>query len=181
MQKGQPDLAREEFEKAAAATGDEEKLAAAELQEFIAKVSGAKLEIVTLPPDGKPTGPAVVLGARFARTLGFGTELDKYVQIAWPQASVGDGVVRGEVVYIDHFGNAITNIAAADIAKLARHAPSVFLRGEEVCAVKNYYQEVTSGEAVAVIGSSGFLEIAINGGHAVRALGVRLGEPVEVK
>jgi hypothetical protein len=110
----------------------------------------------------------------------FGTELDKYVQIAWPQVSVLDGAVRGEVVYIDHFGNAITNIAAVDLAKLARHTPSVFLRGEEVCAVKNYYQEVTSGEPLAAIGSSGFLEIAINGGHAVRALGVRLGEPVEV-
>ena len=109
-----------------------------------------------------------------------GIELSKYVQLAWPQTSMRDGAVHGEVVYVDHFGNAITNIAAADLAKLAHHAPSVFLRGEEVCAVKNYYQEVASGEALAVIGSSGFLEIAINGGHAVRALGVRLGEPVEV-
>jgi S-adenosylmethionine hydrolase len=110
----------------------------------------------------------------------FGTELTKYVQVAWPQASVRDSVVHGEVVYIDHFGNAITNITAADLAKLAQHAPSVFLRSEEVCAVKNYYQEVASGEAVAVIGSSGFLEIGVNGGHAVRALGLRLGESVEL-
>jgi len=110
----------------------------------------------------------------------FGMELNKYVQISWPQVSVLDGAVHGEVVYIDHFGNAITNVAAADLAKLAQHAPSVFLRGEQVCAVKNYYQEVASGEAVGVIGSSGFLEIGVNGGHAVRALGLRIGEPVEV-
>ena len=109
-----------------------------------------------------------------------GVELGKYVQLPWPQASVRDGVVQGEVVYIDRFGNAITNIAAADLAKLARHAPSVFLRSEEVCAVKNYYQEVANGELLAVIGSSGFLEIAINGGHAACALGLRLGEPVEI-
>ena len=110
----------------------------------------------------------------------FGAELTKYVQVAWPQVSVCDGVVHGEVVYIDHFGNAITNIAPADLTKLTRHAPTVFLRSEEVCPVKNYYQEVASGEAVAAMGSSGFLEIAVNGGHAARALGLRLGEPVEV-
>jgi S-adenosylmethionine hydrolase len=109
-----------------------------------------------------------------------GMELNKYTQLAWPQVSVLDEAVHGEVIYIDHFGNAITNIAAADLARLTHHALEVFLRGEEVCGVKNYYQEVARGEPLAAIGSSGFLEIAINGGHAVRALGLRLGEPVEV-
>jgi len=74
--------------------GDDEKLAAAELREFVEKISGADLPVVTAPVGRLPEGNLVLLGPVFAREAGFGQELD-----ALPK----DGFVirtRGNRLYI---------------------------------------------------------------------------------
>ncbi|HRJ73202.1 MAG TPA: DUF4838 domain-containing protein [Terrimicrobiaceae bacterium] len=82
-----PDMSKEELEKIRPQrmaklkaeiekVGDEELLAAQELQEFLEKMSGAKLEIVEAAPDRIPDGPAILLGSDFARAAGLGKRLD---------------------------------------------------------------------------------------------------------
>ena len=57
--------------------GDEEKLAAEELQTFLRKISGTAPELRTLDAGAKlPDGPAILLGAALARQAGLGKELD---------------------------------------------------------------------------------------------------------
>ncbi|MFW6061094.1 MAG: DUF4838 domain-containing protein [Phycisphaeraceae bacterium] len=57
--------------------GDEEVLAAEELQRYVEKISGAKLEIVRANPDeAMSTGPAILLGGELARQAGFGEAID---------------------------------------------------------------------------------------------------------
>ena len=85
-------------------------------------------------------------------------------RVQWPPARVENDVLSGEVVYIDRFGNAITNISN-DLLKLGSTL-AVFLRGKMLCPLRDFYQAVAPGRPVAVPGSSGYLEIAINGGHA---------------
>ena len=72
-------LAQDNYTKQLAQTpdADEERLAAAELQEIIAKISGAKLEIVAAPAGKLPDGPAIVLGTTLARLAGCGAEVDQ--------------------------------------------------------------------------------------------------------
>jgi len=41
--------------------------------------------------------------------------------------------LRGQVIYVDHFGNLATNVSAADLAGLAIHAPSIGV-GASACA-----------------------------------------------
>lgn len=57
--------------------GDEEKLAATELQEIIEKISGAKLPIMTADGLKIPEGPTIVIGAALARQRGLGPQIDK--------------------------------------------------------------------------------------------------------
>jgi S-adenosylmethionine hydrolase len=83
--------------------------------------------------------------------------------------------LRGEVVHLDHFGNAITNLPASRV--LASGATKVTVGGKSV-PLRECYADVPRGKPVAVIGSSGLLEIAINGGNAESKLNVRFGTKV---
>jgi S-adenosyl-L-methionine hydrolase (adenosine-forming) len=81
---------------------------------------------------------------------------------------------RGVVIHIDRFGNAITNIVG--------HPGSGSVRaGRKTFGVHRTYSAVPRGKPVAVIGSSGLLEIAIRDGNAAKALGLRVGHEVVVQ
>lgn len=98
----------------------------------------------------------------------------------------GEGLL-GEIIHIDHFGNAITNVTRDDLEALDRG-----LRGAE-CVVRiggagegpavrmaRTYGETAPGAMVALWGSSGHLEIAVNRGSAARELGLGPGSKLTV-
>ncbi|HWV98587.1 MAG TPA: SAM-dependent chlorinase/fluorinase [Candidatus Acidoferrum sp.] len=102
-----------------------------------------------------------------------------FVRLDWPAPTKTARGLRGEVVYIDRFGNAITNIEASRLPNLRPIA--VVLNGKRLCSVADFYQAVAPGRPVAVAGSSGFLEIAINGGNAARGLRIHVGATVVLR
>jgi S-adenosylmethionine hydrolase len=110
-----------------------------------------------------------------------GPRLEDFVRLDWPETRHSRGAVQDEIVYIDRFGNAITNLDAAALRSLRHDDVRLFRRGKPLCLVAEFYQAVSPGEAVAVPGSSGFLEIAINGGNAARRLRLRPGDTVTVR
>ncbi len=77
-----------------------------------------------------------------------------------------DGTIEGEVVYVDHFGNLITNIAAA------RGTLTV---GAHELPVRTTYREAAAGELLALSGSDGELEIAVRNGSAAAYLSAGAG------
>lgn len=81
-----------------------------------------------------------------------------------------DGAIVGEVIAVDRFGNAITNIVGA-------RAGIVAAQGRPV-PVRATYGDVPAGSAVALTGSSGLLEIAVRDGNAATTLGISRGSPV---
>src|SRR5262249_6783713 len=94
-----------------------------------------------------------------------GPRVKDYVCLDWPQTRTTARGLEGEVLYFDRFGNAITNISAANLKSI--HNPvSVFLGRKRACGIGQFYQEVEVGKPIAVMGSSGFLELAVNGGSA---------------
>jgi S-adenosylmethionine hydrolase len=90
-----------------------------------------------------------------------------------------DGTLVGRVRHIDGFGNVVINLAeedfSFDLAQVTIRISKTTLQG-----IKRSYSQVATGEPVALIGSSGFLEVAIRDGNAARSLGVRVGDPVVV-
>lgn len=81
-----------------------------------------------------------------------------------------DGAIAGEVLTVDRFGNAITNI-------VARVGGTVLIGGRAL-PVERTYSDVDPGQAVAVIGSTGFIEIALRDGNAAVQLEITRGDEV---
>lgn len=94
----------------------------------------------------------------------------------------GDGTIDGEIFVIDHFGNLISNISTMDINNHGgkHRALHVSIGPHEIGPVRNTYAEVPVGHALALIGSSQMLEIAVNGGNAAKALQIRRGTPIKL-
>lgn len=110
-----------------------------------------------------------------------GTErLDRGAVVPSPlRAPVVDGgVVTGSIVTIDHFGNAITNVRAKQLAKLTR--PVVSVAGRELRLVKTY-GEARRGELVALVGAFDALEVSEVEGSAAKALALTPGTPVVIR
>ncbi|MBI4409937.1 MAG: SAM-dependent chlorinase/fluorinase [Gemmatimonadetes bacterium] len=85
--------------------------------------------------------------------------------------------IHGEVVHVDRFGNLITNIPGEWCAGGA----AVRVGQDTVGAVRRTYSDVVPGEALALVGSAGLLEISVRDGSAAERLGVGRGAAVEVK
>ncbi len=99
--------------------------------------------------------------------------------LAIPDYQVTETGIVGAIQYIDHFGNLVTNIPASAvsgwnwIAKLGNE--SVLMP-----AVKQY-SDVPKGTAIALIGSHGWVELAINQGNTCQVWNAKVGNRVELE
>ncbi len=102
-------------------------------------------------------------------------------RLHWVQPLADEQGLRGWVVHIDRFGNAITNVPA-DLLDAHRAGRSVkcYVGSTALDAVHTTYADVEPGEPVALVGSSGMLEVGVNGGDAARLLSIQKGIVVHV-
>lgn len=93
------------------------------------------------------------------------------------------GTITGEIIGRDHFGNLRTNIEADSLKKLYGKDAStarVSVKGKTIIGVQEAYDAEAPGEILAIIGSRGFLEVAVNRGDAARILDAVTGDAVRV-
>lgn len=110
-----------------------------------------------------------------------GGVLQDIEELPWPTVDHDKKYLLGSVVYVDHFGNAISTIDS-DTIKLLDHAPTkvqMVKFGTEL-PLCNYFQQVASGQGLAYIGSGGYLEIAINNANAAAIFGLQVGDKIKV-
>jgi S-adenosylmethionine hydrolase len=112
----------------------------------------------------------------------FGPEIRKAVQPDFAKVTQRNGVLVGEVLHVDGFGNIITNINEREVAQSrVKDAVSVELPS---CKLKlklcEAYGETKPHEPLALIGSHGFLEIAINQGNAAKRFKTKAGDRVAI-
>ena len=101
--------------------------------------------------------------------------------LAWPEPQCEPGRILGEVWASDSFGSLLTNIPAAmvsEIPDLLR--ATVNCHGCKIAGISRTYGERQPGHLIALIGSSGRLEIAVVNGNAAITTGAIVGAPVEV-
>jgi S-adenosylmethionine hydrolase len=87
----------------------------------------------------------------------------------------------GEVVFVDRFGNLITNIPGDAITDSSNAHAQVAVGLHMVAQRVRTYAEAARGTTVALIGSTGMLEIAVVQGNAARSLQAASGTPVTVR
>lgn len=129
--------------------------------------------------------PAAAYLSKGVETYQFGEEITNYVrlQVPKPQA-LNEKAFKGIVLKIDRFGNAITNITRADVPALfGDPTPTFKLKAgqKEVSKLVRAYAEGGQGEVFAILGSSGYLELATNRGGAARLLGITRGATIALE
>jgi S-adenosylmethionine hydrolase len=108
-----------------------------------------------------------------------GARLTDFIRLDWPEPKQSPHEIQGEILYIDRFGNGITNISSSALKGL-QGAPVILLKPKRI-PIAQFYQAIPPDKPVALVGSTGFLEIAINGGNAAKSLGLRVGMAVKVR
>lgn len=129
--------------------------------------------------------------------LELGSRITDLQRLPVPLLAVESGAIRAEVLHLDHFGNLVTSLGncrwrddeelllqprfgkgsagTLPARQLAIAAGPLTLTG-----VSKTFSAVAVGEALAYIGSSGFLELAVNQGNAAERYDLRVGDRVGV-
>ena len=114
----------------------------------------------------------------------FGPEITDFVRLPLaPVQRVELNRLCASVLRVDKFGNLITNLAEVDMPELfsaAAPAVKLLVAGRAVTRVCRSYAEGGDEEFFAIVGSSGYLEIAARQASAAEKLCVGVGEPVSV-
>ncbi|MDP3182708.1 MAG: SAM-dependent chlorinase/fluorinase [Desulfobaccales bacterium] len=154
---------------------------------------GAELTIVSLenPAYFRPKVSATFHGrdifAPVAAHLSLGVDLSRFgpiindpVALAVPTPRFTPKTIQGEVIYVDRFGNLVSNLKAAALeawlggGDLRLKVGPLTIRG-----LARTYAEKAPGEFLALIGSHGYLEIACAQDSAARRLGAGVGLGLE--
>ena len=128
--------------------------------------------------------PVAAYLAKEVESQKFGDEIEDYVRFNAPKPKALDqNRLRGVVLKVDRFGNLITNITPQDVPMLFADGAKRFkimVGTREVTEVHNAYAEGAPGEIFGVLGSMGFLEIAVNRGAAAQLTGAGKGTDVNI-
>jgi S-adenosylmethionine hydrolase len=112
-----------------------------------------------------------------------GNRINDFVNLDFGQGEIKENAVTGKVIYIDRFGNVITNITREILSKgLAYDKKIMVFVGEkniEIPFVRSY-GFVKKREMLTTIGSNNFLEISINQGNAAKKLSVKEDDKVKI-
>ena len=103
--------------------------------------------------------------------------LEDYETVSFPQPDLTGDVYRGEVLVVDGFGNAITNIPGRVLAD--QMGDSVRVNRDRVRA-RRTYAAADLGDRLVTVGSHGYVELAVDRGRGDDAFGVEPGSPVEL-
>ena len=125
--------------------------------------------------------------APVAAHLSLGLEVDKLgppaktiLQLGCKEPEVSsEGVILGEVISIDQFGNLVTNIPADRLADFA--AIEVKVAKTAIKSLSKTYGDHKKGEVIALIGSGGNLEISVVKGSAAKKLKAAAGDVIRVR
>ncbi len=141
-------------------------------------LAGARAVSIAVPPSASQTFHGRDVFAPAAAALVTGVPLDSLgdpadspiVKRTKEAVRREDGAVLGEVIAIDRFGNAITNLLGARAGVVAA--------GGRPVPIRSTYADVASGAPVALSGSSGLLEVAVRDGSAAATLGLTRGSTI---
>jgi len=97
---------------------------------------------------------------------------------------IESNIIRGKVIYIDAYENLITNITETLFKKTGKGSPfEITFRtpGYMIRTISKSYSDVPEGEMLALFGSAGNLEIAMNRGNASSLLGMDIDDTVRIE
>ena len=154
-----------------------------ELEEAIAAVELTNREYWRIPnPSNTFHGRDIfaAVGAHLANgvplaSLGRAIAVSSLVKLDLPEVVIEGRQITGYIQYIDRFGNLVTNIAA----NLVAGSWQAKINNTAIASGKTY-SDVAVGQAIALVGSHGWVEIAVNGGSAETALNLTWQDKIQI-
>jgi S-adenosyl-L-methionine hydrolase (adenosine-forming) len=111
-----------------------------------------------------------------------GEDIADFKRFALPRPKAAEGSLKGIVMRVDTFGNLVTNFRAEDLPETPAEngAATINLQigNQQISRLVSTFAQGNAGEPIAYVGSSGYVEVAINKGNASRTLAVGRGAPV---
>ncbi len=126
-------------------------------------------------------GPAAAHIANGIRPDKLGHQITDIVRIPFPTPSVTPDKLEGEIIYIDSFGNALTNIRFSDLKALKNPCNICSLDNRFDISIRSQYQEVNYLEKLCYVGSTGFMEIAVRDGNGATMMNISAGQKVVIR
>lgn len=166
-------------------------------QEFLCPDNGvlsqalarAPLEAARVLPDASPAAatfhgrdvlaPAAVRLLDGAGPESLGPPATNLVSLTWPEPQETAAGLVGEVIHVDAFGNLITNLPAACLPRLIRSG-HVRLDTHHIGTIVRTYGDAQAGTPVVLVGSQGYLEIAVVEGRADTRFAAGIGTVVAI-
>jgi S-adenosyl-L-methionine hydrolase (adenosine-forming) len=127
---------------------------------------------------------ALMAGGYRARDVG--PALPDYTTLDIQEPTIAGDKLLGTVVYIDHFGNGITNVSTATVAEFGVQ-PGAAVRvkiGESLVDAKygTIYSDVAKGEEIVFVNNNlGVVQLSINLGNFAATHGVKAGTKIEIE
>lgn len=120
-----------------------------------------------------------------------GSPLETLEPLRWAQPFIEDAAVEGWVTHVDHFGNCITNVRRAtlveamgldaDTPPVEAFSPLEVYAGTTILdTIHSTYGDVSGEDPLLLFGSTGYLEVAVNGGNAAELLDIRKGDSIKI-
>jgi S-adenosyl-L-methionine hydrolase (adenosine-forming) len=110
-----------------------------------------------------------------------GTPITTIKPLRWVEPTVDKDGIQGWVVHVDTFGNCVTNIKRTHFEQFSVVKNLKCYAGASIVKeISTHYQQAPPGDVMALYGSHGFLEIAVNGGNAAHILGIDKHSPVDI-
>jgi S-adenosylmethionine hydrolase len=107
----------------------------------------------------------------------FGQTAKEFIKLILPEPRYAKKMLSGQIIHIDGFGNLVTNISA-DLLK--RKVTKIVVGRREIKRIARSYFDIPVKQVGALVGSSGFLEIAANQQSAQKILKSKIGTSVKV-
>jgi S-adenosylmethionine hydrolase len=96
----------------------------------------------------------------------FGRPADEVFHLDLGNLQIKDKEIRGEIVFVDSFGNLVTNIPEDVLKGIQKRRIFVCIDESRISGLKESYTEVQKGEPLAIFGSFGYLELSVREGKA---------------
>jgi len=98
-----------------------------------------------------------------------------------PPTRISDGVWSGRILYVDRFGNLVTNFRLADVPEITGRRFKMEIGTGVTSWYHPSYAEANGGSIFLLQGSSGYLEVSINQGDAAGSTGASAGTSVRLR
>jgi S-adenosylmethionine hydrolase len=123
--------------------------------------------------------PAAAYLSNGRDVLEIARKIDDYVDMDFSGYTIEQQFIEATVIYVDDFGNIITNIPGEKVLDEIDPGTILSISGRQMSFLKTY-GEVSKWGLISLIGSHGFFEIAVNQGSASRLLNLSNGNSLRI-